>query len=171
MVNVDPVISQLESDKTIRIVADTRTEQGTRQVYGGLYPAAVLYLSPAYAQNNPKTVQSLTNAFVRGLKWMASHSAEDIAKVMPTEHALGDMRTFSPARSEKSLPMYSRDGRFTAEGAGNRVEGAARVRPRHSRCRDRPFGNLHERFPRQGGHAIISRKMQATMTETPQIAV
>jgi NitT/TauT family transport system substrate-binding protein len=116
VVNVDPVISLLESEKLIRVVADTRTEQGTRQVYGGLYPAAVLYLPPAYAEKNPKTVQSLTNAFVRGLKWMAGHSAEDIAKVMPAEHALGNMELFTRA-IHNSLPMYSRDGRFTAEGA------------------------------------------------------
>jgi NitT/TauT family transport system substrate-binding protein len=116
VINVDPVISQLENEKVIRIVADTRTEQGTRQVYGGLYPAAVLYLPPAYAQNNPNTVQSLTNAFVRGLKWIASHSAEDIARVMPPEHALGNMELFTRA-IKNSLPMYSPDGRFTAEGA------------------------------------------------------
>jgi NitT/TauT family transport system substrate-binding protein len=115
IVNVDPVISTLENEKLIRVVADTRTEQGTRQVYGGLYPAAVLYLPPAYAQSNPKTVQSLTNAFVRGLKWAASHSAEDIAKVMPPEHALGNMELFT--RSIKNnQPSYSPDGRFAAEG-------------------------------------------------------
>jgi NitT/TauT family transport system substrate-binding protein len=116
VVNVDPVISLLESEKLIRVVADTRTEQGTRQVYGGLYPAAVLYLPPAYAEKNPKTVQSLTNAFVRGLKWMAGHTAEDIAKVMPPEHALGNMELYTRAIGN-SLPMYSPDGRFTAEGA------------------------------------------------------
>ena len=76
----------------------------------------MLYLPPAYAQNNAKTVQSLTNAFVRGLKWMTSHSAEDIAKVMPAEHALGNMELFTRA-IENSLPMYSPDGRFTAESA------------------------------------------------------
>ena len=116
MVNVDPVISLLESEKTIHIVADTRTEAGTRQVYGGLYPAAVLYLPPSYAQSNARTVQSLTNAFVRGLKWIASHSAEDIAKVMPVEHALGDMPMFIRSINN-SKPMYSPDGRFTADSA------------------------------------------------------
>ena len=98
----------------VSAIADTRTEQGTRQVYGGLYPAAVLYLPPAYARSNPKTVQSLTNAFVRGLKWMASHSAEGIAKVIPAEHALGNMELFTRA-IKNSLPMYSPDGRFHAE--------------------------------------------------------
>jgi NitT/TauT family transport system substrate-binding protein len=116
LVSVDPVISLLDNEKLIRIVADARTIEGTRQIYGGLYPAAVLYLSPTYAQNNPKTVQSLTNAFVRGLKWIAGHSAEDIAKVMPPEHALGNMDLF--VRSiRSSIPMYSPDGRFSREGA------------------------------------------------------
>ncbi len=116
LVNVDPAISLLENEKLIRIVADTRTEAGTRQVYGGLYPAAVLYLPPTYAQSNGKTVQSLTNAFVRGLKWIASHSAEDIAKVMPPEHALGNMELFTRS-IHNSLPMYSPDGRFTVGSA------------------------------------------------------
>jgi NitT/TauT family transport system substrate-binding protein len=116
LVSVDPVINLLDSEKAIRIVADTRTVEGTRQVYGGLYPAAALYLSPTYAQKNPASVQSLTNAFVRGLKWIAGHSAEDIAKVMPPEHALGNMDLF--VRSVRSsVPMYSPDGRFSREGA------------------------------------------------------
>ena len=116
LVSVDPVINLLDNEKAIRIVADTRTVEGTRQVYGGLYPAAALYLSPAYAQKNPATVQSLANAFVRGLKWIAGHSAEDIARVMPPEHALGNMDLF--VRSiRSSIPMYSPDGRFSREGA------------------------------------------------------
>jgi NitT/TauT family transport system substrate-binding protein len=116
LVSVDPVINLLDSEKAIRIVADTRTIEGTRQVYGGLYPAATLYLHPAYAQKNPATVQSLANAFVRGLKWIANHSADDIAKVMPPEHALGNPDLF--VRSiRSSIPMYSPDGRFSREGA------------------------------------------------------
>ena len=38
LVNVDPVISVLESDKTIKVVADTRTLEGTRAVFGGRLP-------------------------------------------------------------------------------------------------------------------------------------
>jgi len=116
LVSVDPVINLLDSEKVIRIAADTRTMEGTRAVYGGPYPAAVLYLPPAYARSNPKTVQSLASAFVRGLKWIASTSAEEIAKAMPPEYALGNMDLF--IRSiRSSIPMYSPDGRFTAEAA------------------------------------------------------
>ena len=116
LISVDPVINLLESENLIKIVADTRTMEGTRQVYGGIYPAAVLYLAPAYAKANAKTVQSLVNAFVRGLKWVASRSAEEIAKVMPAEYALGNMELF--VRSiRSSIPMYSPDGRFSRESA------------------------------------------------------
>ena len=116
LVSVDPVINLLDSEKVIRIAADTRTMEGTRAVYGGPYPAAVLYIQPSYIQSNPKAVQSLTNAFVRGLKWIASHPAEDIAKAMPPEHALGNMDLF--VRSiRSSIPMYSPDGRLSRESA------------------------------------------------------
>jgi NitT/TauT family transport system substrate-binding protein len=116
LVSVDPVINLLDSEKVIRIIADTRTMEGTQAVYGGPYPAAVLYLSPAYAKNNPKTVQQLVNAFVRGLKWIASHTAEDIAKAMPPEYALGNMDLF--VRSiRSSIPMYSPDGRLNRQSA------------------------------------------------------
>ncbi len=116
LVSVDPVIARLDTDKLIRIVADTRTAQGTQEVYGGPYPAAVLYTTPAFLEKNPGTVQALVNAFVRGLKWVQSHSPEEIAKVMPEEHALGDKALFVQS-IKSSLPMYSPDGRFTRAGA------------------------------------------------------
>ena len=115
LVNVDPVISLLENENAIRVVADTRTLEGTRQVFGGAYPAAVLYVTPAYIQNNGPTVQALANALVRGLRWMTTHTAEEIAALMPEEYALGDKGNY--VRSIKnSLPMFSPDGRFGAEG-------------------------------------------------------
>jgi NitT/TauT family transport system substrate-binding protein len=116
LVSVDPVINLLDSEKLIRIAADTRTMEGTLNVYGGLYPAAVLYLPPSYAQNNPKTVQSLTNAFVRGLRWITRNTAVEIAKVMPPEYALGNMDLFVKS-IRSSVPMYSPDGRFSIQSA------------------------------------------------------
>jgi NitT/TauT family transport system substrate-binding protein len=116
LVNVDPVINLLDQQKLIKIVADARTLEGTRTVYGGPYPAAVLYATPAYVEKNPATVQALVNAFVRGLQWIASHSPEEIAKVMPVEHALGDMPLYVQS-IKSSQPTYSPDGRISHEGA------------------------------------------------------
>ncbi len=116
IVNVDPVIGLLASQNLIKVIADTRTETGTRQIFGGTYPAAALYSTPSFIEKNPRTVQALANAFVRGLKWMQTHSADEIAAVMPEEYALGDKALYAQS-IKSSLPMYSPDGRFSREGA------------------------------------------------------
>jgi sulfonate transport system substrate-binding protein len=116
IVNVDPVIAVLVNQNLIKVVADTRTEAGTREIFGGLYPAATLYAQPAFVAKNPRTVQALANAFVAGLKWMQSHSADEIAAVMPEEYALGDKAVY--VQSIKSnLPLYAPEGRFSRDGA------------------------------------------------------
>jgi NitT/TauT family transport system substrate-binding protein len=116
LVNVDPMISLLQSQGLIKVVADTRTLDGTRQVFGGPYPAAVLYTPRTFIEKNPRTTQALVNAFVRGLRWMTTHSADEIAAVMPEEYALGNKPLYVQA-IKNSLPMFSPDGRFTREGA------------------------------------------------------
>ena len=100
----------------IKIVADTRTRDGTREVYGGIYPAAVMYATPAFIDKNPRTIQALVNAFVRGLAFIQNHSPEDIAAIVPQDYALGDKPLYIQA-IKNSLPMYSPDGRFSNEGA------------------------------------------------------
>jgi NitT/TauT family transport system substrate-binding protein len=115
LVNTDPVISLLDSEKLIKIVADTRTAEGSKEVYGGPLPAAVLYATPGFIAKNPNTVQALVNAFVRALKWMQTHSPEQIAAVMPEEYALGNKAVYIES-IKHSMSMYSPDGHLSAEG-------------------------------------------------------
>ena len=116
VVTVDPMINLLDRDGGIMIVADTRTLEGTNQVYGGPYPAAVLYTNAAFAEKNPNTAQALVNAFVRGLKWVQGHSPEEIAKVMPEEFMLGDKALYVQS-IKTNLPSWSPDGKISRESA------------------------------------------------------
>ena len=116
IVNTDPAVALLQREGLIKIVADTRTRDGTREVYGGIYPAAVMYATPAFIDKNPRTIQALVNAYVRGLAFIQSHSPEEIAAVVPDDYALGDKPLYIQA-IKNSLPMYSPDGRFSNEGA------------------------------------------------------
>jgi len=111
IVSSDPMMTMMETDKLVKVVADTRTAQGTKAVYGGPYPGGVIYAAPSYIEKNPQAVQKVVDAFVRGLKWIASHSAGDIAKLMPEEYALGNLPMYIRAL-EVSKPMYSPDGHF-----------------------------------------------------------
>ena len=116
IVSSDPMMTLMESEKLVKIVADTRTPDGTRAVYGGPYPGGVIYATPATIEKNPKAVQAVVDAFVRGLKWIAGHSAEDIANLMPPEYALGNLPIYVRALSV-SKPMYSPDGHFVPGAA------------------------------------------------------
>ena len=109
--NADPMVTKLDREGAVKIVADTRTMEGTNKVYGGPYPAAVLYASTSFVEKNPNTVQALVTAFVRGLKWIQGHNAEEISKMMPEEYALGDKALFIEA-IKANHDAYSPDGRF-----------------------------------------------------------
>jgi len=114
--NADPMINILDREGAVKIVADTRTAEGTRTVYGGPYPAAVLYTKAEFAEKNPNTAQALVTALVRGLKWVQGHSPEEIAKIMPEEYALGNREIYVQS-IKTNLPAYSPDGKFTREAA------------------------------------------------------
>jgi NitT/TauT family transport system substrate-binding protein len=116
IVNVDPTMSMLQSLGLIKVVADTRTPEGTQAVYGGPYPAAVLYAKADYINKNPAVMQKLVNAFVRTLKWIEAHSPKEIAAVLPPEYALGDEDLYVKSIAA-SKPMFSTDGRIPRAGA------------------------------------------------------
>lgn len=119
--HLDPVISKLEADGDIVTLIDTRTEAGTRAVFGGANPAATLYLKADFAEKNPVTTQRLVNAFLKALKWIETATPEQIADTVPAEYHLGDKPLYmrSVAASKES---YSRTGIPSPEGVRSMFE-------------------------------------------------
>jgi NitT/TauT family transport system substrate-binding protein len=107
--NAEPVISKMEQDGLIVPLVDTRTEEGTRKIFGGSNPAATLYSTGAYIEKNPETMQRLTNAFLKSLKWLRTAKPEEVADAVPAEYHLGDKDLYTRA-VKNSLESYSRDG-------------------------------------------------------------
>ncbi len=113
--NLDPVISKLETDGDVVIMADTRTEAGTRAIFGGSNPAAVVYLKNEFIEKNPNTTQAIVTAFHKALTWIAAASPEEIAKAVPETYYLGDRDLYVRA-VKASLETYSRTGIIQLEG-------------------------------------------------------
>jgi NitT/TauT family transport system substrate-binding protein len=88
--NTDPVMTKLEQDGDVKIIADTRTLRGTEQVLGGPMPAACLYAPVDFIRKNPGTVQALTNAIVRADRWIQSASPQDVLRTVPESYLLAD---------------------------------------------------------------------------------
>ena len=117
--NTDPVMTMLEQKGDVKIISDTRTLKGTLEVFGGTMPAACLYAPMEFVQKNPNTCQAMTNAIVRGLKWLQTSGPGDIIKTVPESYLLGDralyLTSFNKIREAISLDgIIAEDGPRTA---------------------------------------------------------
>jgi NitT/TauT family transport system substrate-binding protein len=115
---VEPVMTLLERSGDIKIVVETITEKGVRDVFGGSMPAATLYARADFIEQNPHTVQALTNAIVRALLWLQHSTTEDVLNTVPPEYLLGDKALYA-ASFERLRPTYSKDGLIPKKGVDN----------------------------------------------------
>src|SRR5579871_796374 len=114
--NVEPVMTRLEQDGVVKIIADTRTMSGTERVFGGPMPAACLYAPAEFISKNPGTVQALTNAIVRADHWIQKAGPQDILKTVPESYQLGDKALFLAAFA-RVREAFSPDGTISESGA------------------------------------------------------
>lgn len=114
--NTDPVMTILEAAGDVKIIADARTTAGSKAIFGGDYVAASLYTTEDFIRKNPRTVQALTNAMVRGLKWLQTATPTEIAKLVP-EFSGGSEPAVFEAAILKVMPTLSPDGRLPAGAA------------------------------------------------------
>jgi NitT/TauT family transport system substrate-binding protein len=123
------VITMMEKSGDIVVIADTRTEEGTRKVMGfSDLPAAALYAPIDFVKKNPNTVQALTNAIVRALLWLQKATPDQVADTVPPDYLLGD-RPLYVASYVKFKDAISPDGLFTQEGATNTLKFLAAFNP------------------------------------------
>ena len=127
--NVDPVMTMLEQKGDVKIVADTRTLKGTEQVFGGPMPAGCLYAPEDFVKKHPNTVQALTNAMVKALKWLQQAGPSDIIKTVPEAYLLGD-RALYLASYNNVKDAVSPDGIIPDVGAKTTLKAMASFNPK-----------------------------------------
>jgi sulfonate transport system substrate-binding protein len=114
---LDPAVTLLQGkNKDLRILADTRTQKDTLDVFGGEYPGGALYTKADWIAKNPQAVQGMTTAIVNTLKWIHSHTPEEIMAKMP-EELVGADKALYLAALKNTLPMYSQTGKMDPKGA------------------------------------------------------
>ncbi|MFZ3322141.1 MAG: ABC transporter substrate-binding protein [Usitatibacter sp.] len=116
--NLDPVITQLESTGKFVAVADSRTEKGMKEIYGGDYMASVIYITDEYIKKYPNTVQAVVNAMVRADKWIAKATPQEIVDLMPAEFKAGNPSLYKEALL-KNMIGYSENGEMSLKAAEN----------------------------------------------------
>ena len=111
----EPTITRLIKTGDAAVLIDMRTMGGTKEALGGTYPAASLYMQTAWVEANKETVQKLANAFVKTLKFINTHSAEEIAAKMPKDFYVGDQDGYVKALTAGKA-MFTPDGVMPEDG-------------------------------------------------------
>jgi len=114
---LDPAVTILAGKyKDLKILSDTRSQKDTLSVFGGEYPGGALYAQADWVKAHEKEVQGMTTAIVSTLKWIHTHTPEQIADKMPPE-LVGKDKALYVAALKNTLPMYSETGRMDPKGA------------------------------------------------------
>ena len=105
----EPTVQRTLKMGVAKIAIDLRTPEGTRAALGGDYPASCLYMEAGWLAQNKETAQKVVNAFVKTLKYIQTHSAEEVADQMPKDYYAGERELYVVGLKE-GKPQYSPDG-------------------------------------------------------------
>jgi NitT/TauT family transport system substrate-binding protein len=112
----EPAVAMVQKQMPgLHILADTRTAEGVRAVFGTeSYLATVLYSKSTWVEQNRETAKKLAGAITKTLTWVRTHSPEEIREKMPAAFRTEDVQMdLQVLRTTQGL--LSADGRFTSE--------------------------------------------------------
>ncbi len=118
-VTVEPAASALEKSGAAKPLYDTRSAQGTRDIFGGAWPAGGFYAQTSFIKQNPRTVQALTRAGVKALKYIHTHPADEIAGHLPSNLFGGADKQTYVDMLKANLGQFSTDGQMPPDGPLN----------------------------------------------------
>ena len=105
-----------EAQGVATVFADLTGVEGTKKHFGTLFPSSTVFMSSARIQAHPEIAQHLATAFVRTLKYINSHSAEQIAALIPVEVSGKDRAAYLKVLRQE-MAMFANDGRMPEDGA------------------------------------------------------
>jgi len=82
----EPMTSTLLRTKLVTPLYDLTSREKTIEVFGAPWPAQCLFVAPRYIEEHPETVQRLVNAWVRAMRYVNSHSVEQIIDQLPPSY-------------------------------------------------------------------------------------
>ena len=109
----EPTVSRSLKMGVAKVGIDLRTPEAARAALGGDYPASCVYMDAGWMNENKDTAQKIVNAFVKTLKWIQTHSPEEIADKMPKDYLAGDRDLYVQGLKDGKA-QYSPDGLIPA---------------------------------------------------------
>ncbi|MDD3179119.1 MAG: ABC transporter substrate-binding protein [Opitutaceae bacterium] len=83
---MEPKTSQLVASNLVTLMYDLNNAEGTKKALGDVWPTRCLYVSPEFIKAHPDAVQRLVNAVVRTMRYINTHTAEEIFAQLPASY-------------------------------------------------------------------------------------
>lgn len=131
-----------ESTGVATVFADLTTVDGTRRNFGALFPSSTIYMSTARVQAHPEIARHLAAAFVRTLRYINTHTPEQIMAIIPPEISGKDRVAYLNVLKQE-IPMFANDGRMPQDGAAKEWRVLTAANPVYGSVKiDRTYTNV-----------------------------
>jgi NitT/TauT family transport system substrate-binding protein len=98
------------------VFADLTTVAGTRAALGTTFPTSTVYMASDRIKAHPEIARLLARAFVRTLRYINTHTPEQIAALIPADVKGKDEAAYL-AMLREQIGMFAGDGRMPEDGA------------------------------------------------------
>ena len=110
-ITTQPTVLRMQKTGDGQLHVDLSKIDTTRAALGGDYPFISVFAKADYIAKNKDTTQRVVNAYVKTLKWIATHSPLEIAEKLPADYYGGDKDGYVQALKD-SMGMFSPDGKM-----------------------------------------------------------
>ena len=111
-ITTQPTVIRMQKTGDGALLVDLSKIDTTRAALGGDYPFISLFARGDYIASHKDVTQRVVNAYVKTLKWIATHSPLEIAEKLPADYYGGDKDAYVQALKD-SMGMFSPDGKMT----------------------------------------------------------
>ncbi len=106
---MEPMTSKVLKTGKVSVLYDLTTAEGTAKAFGTYWPAQSLFFASNFVDQHPDTVQHLVNAFVRALRFVNHHTAEEIVAALPDSYFEKADRAARLQEIKLALPTFARN--------------------------------------------------------------
>ncbi len=111
----EPTITRVVQGGDGKVLISLLTPDDTRAALGGNYPFIGIFAKNDWVNAHKDVAQRLVNVYVKTLKWMKAHSAEEIADKLPPDYIVPSRDLYVAALKEQ-LSIFGSDCKMPADG-------------------------------------------------------
>jgi ABC-type nitrate/sulfonate/bicarbonate transport system substrate-binding protein len=120
MVFLEPMTSALLKTNKVTPLYDLTSKEKTVKAFGAPWPAQSLLVAPKFIAEHPQATQGLVNAFVRTMRYVNSHTAEQIVEQLPASYWVTRNKQAETAKLRNTMSTFAK-GDYSFSPAGVRL--------------------------------------------------